>query len=276
MRCRDGHLTTLKNVNLPMAGRHNVLNALAAIGIGRELGFPPEILRFGFEGFGGVKRRFTHVGSIATADGEATVIDDYGHHPVEIAAALSAAREGAGAGRVIAIVQPHRYSRLGELMDEFAGAFNDADHVLVLPVYAAGEEPVVGVDAEALASRLRDRGHREAHAVAGPDALGRQAGGGGGGGRPGALPGGRRHHQDRRNLAGAGLGTAGGCLMWELMELSLEWQRCAWEAQRDSMKALESAGKTARANAAAGEAVAKAAQENLKAWNRWATWWTRG
>lgn len=171
LRCRDGHLTTLANVNLPMAGRHNVLNALAAVGIGRELGFAPEILRFGFEGFGGVKRRFTRVGAIATADGEATVIDDYGHHPVEIAAALSAAREGAGSGRVIAVVQPHRYSRLGDLMDEFAGAFNDADHVLVLPVYAAGEEPIVGVDAEVLASRLRDRGHREAHAVAGPDAL---------------------------------------------------------------------------------------------------------
>ncbi len=171
LRCRDGHLTTLEDVCLPMAGRHNVLNALAAIGIGRELGFAPEILRFGFEGFGGVKRRFTRVGAIATADGEAQVIDDYGHHPVEIAAALSAAREGAGACRVLAVVQPHRFTRLQGLLDEFAGAFNDADQVLILPVYAAGEEAIEGIDGEALAARLRERGHRHAHAIADADAL---------------------------------------------------------------------------------------------------------
>ena len=171
LRGRDGDATVLSDVTLPMAGRHNVLNALAAIGVGQELGFSPDQLRDGFSAFGGVKRRFSRVGTIAFDDGEASVIDDYGHHPVEIAAALSAAREQAGAGRVIAVVQPHRFTRLAALMDDFAAAFNDADQVLVLPVYSAGEEPVVGVNADALAGRLRDRGHREAVALAGPDAL---------------------------------------------------------------------------------------------------------
>ena len=171
LRCRDGEVTTLSDVALPMAGRHNVLNALAAIGVGRELGFAPATLAAGFEKFGGVHRRFSRVGAIACADGEAQVIDDYGHHPVEIAAALSAAREGVGAGRVLAVVQPHRFSRLAGLLDEFAGSFNDADRVFVLPVYAAGEDPIAGVNASALAERLRGRGHRDAEAVAGPGDL---------------------------------------------------------------------------------------------------------
>ncbi len=114
-----------------------------------ELGIPDETIVRGFEQFGGVKRRFTTVGEI---DG-ATIIDDYGHHPVEIRAVLSAAREGAE-GRVIAVVQPHRYTRLRDLMDEFQGAFNDADIVYVAPVYAAGEEPIEGVDSEALVGGL--------------------------------------------------------------------------------------------------------------------------
>ena len=113
-----------------------------------------------------MKRRFTKVGET----GGVTIIDDYGHHPVEIKAVLSAAREGVE-GRVIAVVQPHRYSRLGGLMDEFAQAFNDADVVYVAPVYAAGEAPVEGVNAAALVDRLKARGHRAASEIADADAL---------------------------------------------------------------------------------------------------------
>ena len=120
----------------------------------------------GFAKFGGVKRRFTKVGEV---DG-VTIIDDYGHHPVEIRAVLAAAREGVK-NRIIAVVQPHRYSRLGDLMDEFQQAFNDADIVYVAPVYAAGEEPVEGVSAETLASGLKQRGHRQARTITGPDEL---------------------------------------------------------------------------------------------------------
>jgi UDP-N-acetylmuramate--alanine ligase len=114
--------------------------------------------------FHGVERRFTKVGEV---DG-VTIIDDYGHHPVEIRAVLSAAREAAP-GRVIAVVQPHRFTRLQSLMDEFQGAFNDADFVLVAPVYAAGEAPIDGVDHEALVEGLKERGHLGAQAVADAD-----------------------------------------------------------------------------------------------------------
>jgi UDP-N-acetylmuramate--alanine ligase len=117
----------------------------------------------------GVKRRFTKVGEVQGA----TIIDDYGHHPVEIKAVLAAAREGAQ-GRVIAVVQPHRYTRLRDLMDEFSGAFNDADIVYVAPVYAAGEGPIEGVDAEALVTGLKERGHRGARTVQSADDLARQ------------------------------------------------------------------------------------------------------
>ncbi len=115
-----------------------------------------------------VKRRFTKVGEIALTGGVATVIDDYGHHPVEIRAVLSAAREGAR-GRVIAVVQPHRFTRLRDHMADFQQAFNDADMVFVTPVYTAGEDPIEGVDAEALAAGARDRGHRSAVTI--PDAF---------------------------------------------------------------------------------------------------------
>jgi UDP-N-acetylmuramate--alanine ligase len=134
IRARDGSSRTIEGVEMPMPGRHNVQNALAAIGVGLEMGLDDATIQSGFAKFGGVKRRFTKVGEV----GGVTIIDDYGHHPVEIRAVLSAAREGAQ-GRVIAVVQPHRYSRLGGLMDEFAQAFNDADIVYVAPVYAAGE-----------------------------------------------------------------------------------------------------------------------------------------
>jgi len=166
VRQRDGSTRTIHNIGLPMAGRHNVQNALAAIGVALELGIDDATIQQGFAKFGGVKRRFTKVGEV---DG-VTVIDDYGHHPVEIRAVLSAAREGA-VRRVIAVAQPHRFSRLNSLMDEFAQAFNDADMVYVAPVYPAGEAPIDGVDAAALVAGIRLRGHRAAAVIGDPQAL---------------------------------------------------------------------------------------------------------
>jgi UDP-N-acetylmuramate--alanine ligase len=150
-----------------MPGRHNVQNALAAVAVAAEMGCDDAVIQTGFAKFGGVKRRFTKVGDV---DG-ITVIDDYGHHPVEIRAVLSAAREGVGTGRVIAVVQPHRFTRLRDHMEDFQGAFNDADVVYAAPVYAAGEAPIDGIDSAALVSGIKARGHRSAHAVAGADAL---------------------------------------------------------------------------------------------------------
>ena len=161
VRARDGASRTIAGIELPMPGRHNVQNALAAIAVGLEMGMSDTDIQRGFAKFGGVKRRFTKVGEVNGV----TIIDDYGHHPVEIRAVLSAAREGAK-GRVIAVCQPHRYSRLGGLMEEFASCFNDADIVYVTPVYAAGEAPMEGVDAAALVSNLKQRGH---HSAAGCD-----------------------------------------------------------------------------------------------------------
>jgi len=161
VRARDGSTRTIEGVDMPMPGRHNVQNALAAVGVALELGIADATIQRGFAKFGGVKRRFTKAGEV---DG-VTIIDDYGHHPVEIRAVLSAARESAQ-GRVIAVMQPHRYSRLGNLMEDFAQAFNDADMVFVTPVYAAGETPLEGVSAEDLVEGIRRRGHRSATAVA--------------------------------------------------------------------------------------------------------------
>ena len=152
---KDGERRVIEGVFVPMPGRHNVLNALAAIAVGLEFGFADEVLKDGFKNFTGVKRRFSKVGEIEGA----TIIDDYAHHPVEIRAVLAAAREAAEE-RVIAAVQPHRYTRLRDLMEDFQNAFNDADVVFVAPVYPAGEEPIDGVDANALAEGLRARGHR--------------------------------------------------------------------------------------------------------------------
>ncbi|MCM8557566.1 UDP-N-acetylmuramate--L-alanine ligase [Sphingomicrobium sediminis] len=158
---RDGEQHVMKDIHVPIPGRHNVQNALAAIGAAMELGVTEEQIRDGFKSFDGVKRRFSKVGEV---DG-ATIIDDYAHHPVEIKAALEAAREAEGVGRVIAVAQPHRYSRLNDLMDEFQTAFNEADIVMITPVYAAGEDPIEGVDSEALAEGLRQRGHRMVRTV---------------------------------------------------------------------------------------------------------------
>jgi UDP-N-acetylmuramate--alanine ligase len=167
VRTRDGD-RMISDLMLPMPGRHNVQNALSAVAVAIELGLSDDAIRTGFARFGGVKRRFTKVGET----GGITIIDDYGHHPVEIKAVLAAAREGAQA-RVLAVVQPHRFTRLRDLMAEFQAAFNDADAVYVAPVYAAGEAPIVGVDADALVTGLRNSGHRAAQAVTGAEDLAR-------------------------------------------------------------------------------------------------------
>jgi UDP-N-acetylmuramate--alanine ligase len=149
----------IADLSLPMPGRHNALNATAAIAVARELGVADERIRSALLGFTGVGRRFTRTG---VWDG-VTVIDDYGHHPVEIAAVLRAARETTD-GQVIAVMQPHRYTRLSSLFEQFCTCFNDADTVIVAPVYPAGEAPIVGVDRDSLVAGIRARGHR--HVVA--------------------------------------------------------------------------------------------------------------
>ena len=156
----------LKPFRLPMLGQHNVLNALAAIAIGVEMEVPEETIRMALATFKGVKRRFTRAGEA----GGITVIDDYGHHPVEIAAVLKAARQ-AGARDVIAVVQPHRYSRLDALFEEFCTCMNDAGTVIVADVYAAGEQPIPERDQDALVEGLRAHGHRSVVPLPGPDHL---------------------------------------------------------------------------------------------------------
>ncbi len=155
-----------QGLELPMPGRHNVLNALAAIAVADQLGIGEAQIRDGFGKFAGVKRRFTKVGELPVGDGTVTIIDDYGHHPVEVKAVLAAAREGAKA-KVVAVVQPHRYTRLRDLFDEWRQAFNDADTVVIAPVYAAGEQPIEGISHETLADGLRRSGHRQVLTVGG-------------------------------------------------------------------------------------------------------------
>jgi len=163
---RTGASRLIEDVLLPMPGRHNVQNALAAIAVAQQLGVSDDDLKAAFAGFGGVKRRFTKVGEVEGV----TIIDDYGHHPVEIRAVLAAAQEGAR-GRVIAVVQPHRYSRLSDLFTEFCTCFNDAETVVVAPVYAAGEAPIDGVSRDALVGGLKASGHRHVLATDGPEHL---------------------------------------------------------------------------------------------------------
>ncbi|MEL0210425.1 MAG: UDP-N-acetylmuramate--L-alanine ligase [Novosphingobium sp.] len=174
LRQRDGSFRRIEGIELPMPGRHNVQNALAAVAVAVEMGVSEDLIRTGFGKFGGVKRRFTKVGEV---DG-ITVIDDYGHHPVEIRAVLAAAREGVPTegqgGRVIAVVQPHRFTRLRDHMEDFQGAFNDADVVYAAPVYPAGEQPIEGVDSAAMVEGIKARGHRSAHLTAGADALAKE------------------------------------------------------------------------------------------------------
>jgi UDP-N-acetylmuramate--alanine ligase len=162
---KGGDAIVIRDLVLPMPGRHNVSNATAAIAVAHELGIGPDAIRAGLAGFGGVKRRFTHTGTWNGVE----IFDDYGHHPVEIAAVLRAARESAS-GKVIAIKQPHRFTRLHDLFDDFCSCFNDADMVMIAPVYAAGEAPIEGVSGEALVAALKAGGHRNARFISGaPD-----------------------------------------------------------------------------------------------------------
>ncbi|WP_413206179.1 UDP-N-acetylmuramate--L-alanine ligase [Rhodospirillum sp. A1_3_36] len=153
-----GETRTIEDLRLPMYGKHNVLNSLGAIGVAAEMGLDDKMIRDGLYRFEGVKRRFTRTGEA----GGITVIDDYGHHPVEIAAVLSAARD-ATERNVIAVVQPHRYSRLNSLFEDFCTCFNDADLVVVADVYAAGEQPITGASKAALAEGLKIHGHKGVH-----------------------------------------------------------------------------------------------------------------
>ncbi len=156
-RRRTGQVIKLDNLVMPMPGRHNISNATAAIAVANRLGMSSEDIAKGLASFGGVKRRFTKTGEWNGVQ----IFDDYGHHPVEIKAVLRAARE-ACKGRVIAVHQPHRYSRLSSLFEEFASCFNDADSIFLAPVYAAGEDPIEGANSEALVSRIKSGGHRDA------------------------------------------------------------------------------------------------------------------
>jgi UDP-N-acetylmuramate--alanine ligase len=162
----SGTSQTLENLRLPMLGAHNVQNALAAIAIAREMKIPEQTMRRALNDFAGVKRRFTKTG---VTDG-ITVIDDYGHHPVEISAVLKSARD-AYEGRIIAVVQPHRFTRLRDLFEDFCSCFNDADAVIVAPVHAAGEAPIEGYDRDSLVEGLRARGHRQVTALDAPEQL---------------------------------------------------------------------------------------------------------
>ena len=163
---KTSRATYIDDLVLPMPGHHNALNATAAIAVAYELKAPIEAIRRAIAGFAGVKRRFTRTGEWNGA----TIFDDYGHHPVEIAAVLRAAR-AATTGKVIAVVQPHRYTRLQSLFEQFASCFNDADAVIVADVYSAGETPIEGVDKAALVAAIKAHGHRQALALSAPAAL---------------------------------------------------------------------------------------------------------
>ncbi len=162
----EGPGVTMHDLFLPVAGRHNVQNAVAAIAVARELGVTDDGIRKGLKKFAGVKRRFTTTGTW----NDVRIVDDYAHHPVEIAAVLSAAREMTE-GRVLAVVQPHRYTRLRDLFTDFSTCFNDADIAAVVDVYPAGEAPIEGVSADTLAASLKSHGHRDARKLASLDDL---------------------------------------------------------------------------------------------------------
>ncbi|MEP5280743.1 MAG: UDP-N-acetylmuramate--L-alanine ligase [Alphaproteobacteria bacterium] len=165
---KTGETREIADLHLPMYGQHNVQNALAAIAIANEMMLSDADVARALAKFGGVKRRFTRTGTV----GGITVIDDYGHHPVEISAVLAAARDATN-GKVIAVVQPHRYSRLRDLFEDFCTCFNDADAVIVAPVYAAGEAPIEGIDRDSLIEGLKVHGHRKVIALEAPEDLAR-------------------------------------------------------------------------------------------------------
>ena len=167
---KSGGEIVMEGLILPMPGIHNVSNATAAIAVAHELGVSEKSIREGLLAFKGVKRRFTHTGSWNGVE----VFDDYAHHPVEISAVLKAARnavKSAGKGRVIAIKQPHRYTRLRDLFEEFGACFNDANTVIMAPVYEAGEQPIEGISSLTLASAMKSAGHRDVRAINGPDEI---------------------------------------------------------------------------------------------------------
>ncbi len=165
-RRRTGQTFLLKQLALPMPGRHNVSNATAAVAVANRLGISDADIRKGLASFSGVKRRFTLTGEWNGIQ----VFDDYGHHPVEIRAVLKAARE-ACKGRIIAVHQPHRFTRLSSLMEEFSGCFNDADSIMIAPVYSAGEDPIENVNSEVLVTRIKAGGHRDARFLPSPEGL---------------------------------------------------------------------------------------------------------
>ncbi|MBB3590243.1 UDP-N-acetylmuramate--alanine ligase [Rhizobium sp. BK529] len=165
-RRRTGEVIRLDNLVMPMPGRHNISNATAAVAVANRLGISKEDIAKGLASFGGVKRRFTLTGEWNGVQ----IFDDYGHHPVEIKAVLRAARE-ACKGRIIAVHQPHRYTRLSSLFEEFAACFNDADSIFIAPVYAAGEDAIEGADSESLVSRIKSGGHRDARFLPSAEAL---------------------------------------------------------------------------------------------------------
>jgi UDP-N-acetylmuramate--alanine ligase len=155
--------SVIEGCTLPMPGDHNVSNALSAVAVARHLGMKKSEIREALANFGGVNRRFTKVGEVL---GGVTVIDDNGHHPVEIAAVLKAARQAVAPGaRVIAVHQPHRYTRLHSLFEDFCTCFNEADVVAIAEVYAAGEEPIEGASRDDLVAGLIAHGHRQARAL---------------------------------------------------------------------------------------------------------------
>ncbi len=153
----------VRDIFLPMLGEHNVLNSLASLAIAQEMGVPVATMKTAMKNFSGVKRRFTNTGQ----SNGITIIDDYAHHPVEIKAVLKAAREAVNdtGNKVIAVMQPHRYSRLKDFIDDFSGSFNDADSVIIADVYTAGEDPIDGVDKETLVSGIKKLGHKDAVAL---------------------------------------------------------------------------------------------------------------
>jgi UDP-N-acetylmuramate--alanine ligase len=159
-------VTTIENLALAMPGDHNALNSTAALAVARELGISDDAIRAGLASFEGVKRRFTKTGE----HNGVTVYDDYGHHPVEIAAVLSAARR-VTKNKVVAVMQPHRYTRLQSLFNDFCTCFNNADEVIIAPVYSAGETPIAGATHDHLVEGLRGHGHRAAHKIDNPDQL---------------------------------------------------------------------------------------------------------
>ena len=165
----EGEGAVIEGCTLPMPGDHNVSNALAAVAVARHLGMKKDEIRAALAGFAGVNRRFTKVGEVL---GGVTIIDDYGHHPVEIAAVLRAARQ-ATKGRVIAVHQPHRYTRLANLFEDFCACFNEADVVAIADVYAAGEDPIPGASRDDLVAGLIVHGHRHASALTGEADLAR-------------------------------------------------------------------------------------------------------